>query len=82
MNFDIEQWKKDRNAALTSMELPALREYALKWCAREIAKDDELLLFASHKARTACKEIPTDLRRESKAWLAARGMQSLDDGDL
>jgi hypothetical protein len=35
-----------------------------------------------HKARTALRSLPLDVRLESKRWLTERGMRSLDEGEL
>lgn len=44
--------------------------------------DDHVMLIAAHKARTAATRLPMALRAESKEWLAARGFESWDDGDV
>lgn len=35
-----------------------------------------------HKVTTASRTMPMERRRASKAWLTARGMHALDDGDV
>lgn len=42
----------------------------------------EALETTFHKTITASPALPIELRRASKAWLDARGFQSLDDGEL
>jgi hypothetical protein len=35
-----------------------------------------------HKSITAVQSLPLQIRKASKAWLAERGLHSLDDGEL
>jgi hypothetical protein len=35
-----------------------------------------------HTAITASQTLPLEYRKQSKAWLDARGLHSLDDGEV
>jgi hypothetical protein len=37
---------------------------------------------AMHTAITASQTLPLEYRKQSKAWLDARGLHSLDDGEV
>lgn len=46
------------------------------------ASTDEAVELTMHKTITGSRSLPLEVRKESKAWLDARGFTSLDDGDL
>lgn len=81
MNFDLDQFLKDRNEALLSLEEKKIRQYLRKY-GQEPHKNPSVFWMAVHKAITACTALPKDFRQKSKAWLEIRGSQSMDDGDL
>ncbi len=67
------------------IRLEAIRTLDLRW-ARELAAEecmwrgiplptDEVLLISLHKSRVVMFEMPEALRRESMAWLKARGYE-------
>lgn len=75
------QFIKDRNEALLSMDLEKVRAYVKKY-GESAPTNDEILLCAIHKARTAITTFPIEERKKSKQWLTERGYQSMDDGEL
>jgi hypothetical protein len=81
MNFDLDQFLKDRNEALLSLEEKKIRSHLRKY-GQEPPEDQNVFWYGIHKAITACTALPKDFRQKSKAWLEVRGSQSMDDGDL
>lgn len=77
----MQQFLKDRNDALLSMDKEKITAYLRKY-GSPVAQSEEIFWAGVHKARTACLQLPTEERRKSKEWLAERGMRSLDEGDL
>jgi hypothetical protein len=75
------QYLKERDHILltgTPHDLLALiRKYSL-----HIPSSPEVLEMTFHKTITGVKSLPIEHRRKSKAWLTARGLHSLDDGEL
>lgn len=67
---ELEAWKRERNAALTSMDMA----YAEKLMPRA---HPEVRLMAMHKARYECTEIAPELRQESRKWLESHGLHRL-----
>lgn len=62
----------DRMMEFDAKHNPGVRSFA----SHEVAE------IALHKARTAAKSLPIELRLESKRWLSDRSYSSFDDGDL
>lgn len=83
-DFDMAAFVRERNEML--LEAPAnlqlMRDFYYKHNGRHMTGDDEMLLVAIHKARTAARGLPRGERLRSKDWLEERNMRSLDDGDL
>ena len=72
----IEQWKKERNEALTSLDMAWARKMT------PTATDDHVRLAAMHKARVECKDIAPELRHSSVEWLRERGHKRMNNMDL
>lgn len=79
---EIKQFNRERNEAMLSMDEQKIRAMVRKWNDTEMPSHMETFWGAVHKAITGCLQLPIERRRESKAWLDARGWKSLDDGDL
>ena len=80
---ELKQFLQERNAALLSLNEAKIRAVFRKWNeGQEMPRDTELFWASVHKAITACTALPFAFRSRSKAWLAERGLKSLDDGDL
>jgi hypothetical protein len=77
----LEEFKRERNAALLSLDENRIRAYASKY-GIVIPNDPDLFWASVHKAITADMELPLVNRQASKDWLTARKLHSLDDGDL
>lgn len=79
--MDLEQFKKDRNHALLSLDGPTIIAYFEKYngTAPEV---NAIFWMGIHKARTACRELPMEARSLSKRWLMDRGFQPMDDGEV
>lgn len=65
---ELEVEKKQRNAALRSLDISWARRVGLV----AIGSDDQVLV-AMHMARYECDEIEDRLRFQSRDWLKARG---------
>lgn len=81
MKMDIDQFIKDRDEALSSLDETKIRAYLRKY-GEEPPANPTVFWMGVHKAITACKNLPIELRQKSAAWLEIRGSQSMDDGDL
>ena len=79
--FDMQQFLKDRDEALLSLDETKLRDYLRKY-GETPPSDPAVFWMGIHKAITACTSLPIDFRRKSAAWLAVRGARSMDDGEL
>lgn len=79
---EIAAYNKATNEAWLSMDEEKIREVNRQFNGSELPKDPEIFWGAIHKAITGRTSLPIEFRRKSKAWLDARGLHSLDDGDL
>jgi hypothetical protein len=71
MTDPLQQYLKERNAALTTLDI----EWARKHLPLNLS--DEVLLVSMHKARYDCTAIEPDLRHASGAWLRERGLSRM-----
>lgn len=79
----LEEFKKDRNEALLSMDETKIRAFLAKYSGDlPPPKDPEVFWAAVHKAITGCKELPMEHRSKSKKWLTEHNYHSWDDGDV
>lgn len=78
----IERFNKERNEAFLSLDEEKIRTHQRKWNDRELPEDKKVFWAAVHKAITGVRELPLEFRKQSKAYLDARGLRSFDDGDL
>lgn len=78
----LEDFMRERNAALIELSEENLRSFYKKWNGKELPENPIVFWGAIHKAVTGCSSLPIEHRRKSKAWLDELGLQSLDDGDL
>ena len=80
---EIKAFVKERDAVLIEGNLDKLRAFQKKHNPQlGMDPDDRVLEISLHKARTAAKSLPTDIRKASKQWLTERNYTSMDDGDL
>lgn len=79
---ELENFKRERNEALLSLDANRIRAMVRKWNGTEMPADPKVFWGAVHKAITGILGLPLDFRLKSKAWLTAHKLQSLDDGDL
>lgn len=82
---DFANMKAERDEALLSMDREKILAYGDKWGAdfRRFLPNREQWFWASvHIARTGAKSLPMEERVKSKQWLEARGLKSIDDGDV
>jgi len=79
--FDMQEFLKDRDEALLSLDETKLRAYMRKY-GSPMSEKPEVFWCGVHKAITGCKSLPIEFRRSSAMWLAVRGFKSMDDGDL
>lgn len=75
--MDIDQFKRDRNRALSSMDMETIKAYMRKYDDNAEFPSDDIFWVGVHKARTACLELPIFERNNSRKWLSDRGYQPL-----
>ncbi len=80
--LSIDQFKKDRNEAMLSMDEKKIRAYMKKYGNQANQPLGDIFWASVHKARTAIPSIPLEERIKSKKWLIERNLSSLDDGEL
>lgn len=78
----IEEFRRERNDALTSLDEKRIRIMVRKFNGTDMPIDPEVFWGAVHKAITGCLDLPVEFRRQSKTYLTIHGLQSHDDGDL
>jgi len=81
MQFDLEQFKKDRDEALLSLDEDKIKTYLRKY-GEEPVDNPTVFWMSVHKAITALPSLPIEFRRGSALWLSVRGSRPMDDGDL
>ena len=81
---EMKQFLADRDAALLSMDKEQLIAYGNKWGVnwKLVPGKEEWFWVSVHMARTGATSLPRAERIKSKEWLTARGLRSMDDGDL
>ena len=80
MENDIQQFVKDRNEALLSLDKDKIIVFMNKY--KIPLPSPEVFWITIHKCRTASTGLRTEAREMSKEWLTQRGFQSMDDGDI
>ena len=73
--LDIDEFVKDRNAALLSLDLATINAYLVKYGSRPMP-DTEIAWRGIHKARTAITAFPEPERQKSRDWLAEHGSEA------
>ena len=81
-DVELENFKRERNEALLSLDAESIRAMVRKWNKKEMPADPKVFWGSVHKAITGNLGLPRDFRLKSKAWLTEHKLQSLDDGDL
>ena len=79
--MDLAKFVAKRDEILTSLDETRIRAYIAEYDI-PIPTDGALFWPSVHKAITAAKTIPIDVRKKSKEWLTEHGFRSMDDGDL
>ena len=74
--FDFEEFKRDRDEALLSLDVAKIRAYAAKYDT-PCPGDDRVVLAGAHKAITALTSAPPEVWEASRRWLAERGLSAL-----
>ena len=77
----VDEFLRDRDAALLSMNKKKIEEYAQSYSV-SLPDNDALFWVMIHKARTGATSLPMTERAASKFWLTHFGYESLDDGDV
>lgn len=75
MSFDFEEFKRERDEALLTMDIDKVLDYCIKY-EIPIPLNPAVLIAGLHKARCHATTIPEELREESRAWLEAHGMSA------
>lgn len=78
---NIDEFLKERNAALLSLDEAQIRAYSFK-CGAPLPSNPISFWAAVHKARTGIKTLPREARVLSHQWLKKHGFSTWDDGDL
>lgn len=79
----IDAFKKDRDAALLSLDYETIQSFYFKYNGYRLSYDNPDVFWGSiHKAITGLTSLPLEFRQKSKDWLTANGLRSHDDGDL
>lgn len=78
---EIKAFVAERDTVLASGDVDAMIAFMEKH-KPHIQTSRENAEVAMHKARTGAKSLPIAKRLESYLWLNARGLASMDDGDL
>lgn len=76
--MDLEEFKRDRDEALLSLDKAKIEAYLRKYDA-PIAPDDNVFWASVHKARTGLNSLPEEERRKSEEWLSERGLSHWGD---
>jgi len=69
IEFDRDEFLKDRRDTLLSLDVAKMRAYAKKWGAR-VPSSDGMCLWSMHMARTVCFDLPDGERDLSSDWLS------------
>lgn len=81
---DFDQFIKDRDEALLSLDKDKIVAYAKKYNVRMYFYDNnpEIFWTSVHKAITINNNLPYEFRLKSKKWLMDHDSQPIDGGDL
>lgn len=74
----LQQFIKDRNAALLSLDRSIIVAYAEKYHIG-LPDCDEVFWASIHKARTGVTDFPEEEKQKSKDWLKERNLSHFDD---
>lgn len=77
----VAQIMHDRKEALLSLDEATIKAYMVKYSI-PIPADEATFWATVHKTRTAAADLPMPARSASKQWLFARGLKSMDAGDV
>jgi hypothetical protein len=81
-SLEIAEFNRERNEAFLSLDEQKIRIHQRKWNGKEMSNDMRIFWASVHKAITGVQSLPTEFRKQSKAWLDARSLKSLDYGEL
>lgn len=79
---EIQNFNRERNEALLSMDEDKIRAHHRKWAGEELPTNLFFFWTIIHKAITGQGSLPKEFRQRSKDWLDARELRSHDDGEL
>ena len=68
IEFDREQFLRDRHDMLLALDVPTMREYARKYGAR-VPLDNYECYYIMHLARLGERDLPKMERQKSREWL-------------
>lgn len=75
----IRQWKKERDAAVASLDLDRFKNFYQKWIERGIYDqmpfNDEVMKIAMYKMACEITSIQTSRKELAREWLKKRGYQ-------
>ena len=78
----VEQFRRDRDEALASLDEERIREFFRKYNAGSLSRRPAMFWETVHRYITAIRSLPTELRVASKKWLTDRGLEPMDNGEL
>lgn len=75
---DREEWQKERDEALLSMDVKTFRIFYGKWMAKGIytkplPRDNKIVEMSIRQAVLALENAPEEKKEEAKAWLREHG---------
>ena len=73
MGKDIQEFIKDRNEAILSLDKEKIQAYQKKYNIPMRDEDDDIFWIAVHQAVTAIQSAPNDVKQRSISWLTERG---------
>ena len=79
--ISVKEYVALRNKMLLKRDPKEFKKFAKEF-NQPYPRSLSVLEQSMHMAITAAMGLPKKFRQESKDWLSARGMKSLDDGDL
>ncbi len=79
MSKDVEEFIKERNAALLTLDRPTIEAFTKKYGTDWAPSSDEVFWRAVHKARTAIPALPKEDRDLSEQWLHDHDSESWAD---
>lgn len=73
----IRQWKKERDAAVASLDLDRFKQFYMKWHERGVYEipwpDDRIMEISMYKIACEIRAIQTSRKEQAREWLKKHG---------